>query len=637
MLQDIREKAQGWVAWTIVILITIPFALWGINQYFGSGAGVSVLKVNGTELSRGEFQNALQDQRQRLQAMLGKNFRPELLEDNRLRESVIEGLVRQQLLIQDASGQGFRVSDAQLNAQLQAMPEFQSDGKFNKALYESRLYSRGFRPAGFEGRLRSALLTAQVQDGIMATAFATTAEVDRLLRLRKEARDVRFMSIPETRFEPEVTVTDAEIARFYGDNQARFTTPEQVRVEYIDLSVDRLAKGIEPDAGELQRLYQENLDSYRTEEQRHAAHILIEVPQGADEKVDGEAKAKAEDLLKQIRAGADFAKLAKENSQDPGSAAQGGDLGFFGHGIMDKPFEDAAFSMQVGDVVGPVRSAFGYHLIKLLEVKPAAGKSFDEVKEELARTVKRRQAEDRFYDQAEVMANLSFEQPDSLTPAAEAVGVPVQISEWFDRNGGTGIAENPRLVAAAFSEDVLAGGKNSEVLELAPDRYLVLRVKEHRPAAPQALDAVTAQIRAELAAQAAREQARKLGEDLIKRLRAGEAADALAAANKLSWTDKPGLQRDTTGLHADIVNTAFTMPRPKPGAAPEFAGVALSSGEFAVVELTAVHPGDLTTVTAQERQSAREALARGDGRNDYTDYVAELRRQADVVVFRDRL
>lgn len=635
MLQDIREKAQGWIAWTIVILISIPFALWGINSYFGNGASVPVLVVNGQEVSRAEFQQTFQQQRRQLQQVLGDQLRTGAVSDEMIQNSVIEGMIRNQLLLQAATDAGMRIGDAALAQRIHSMPEFRDGNGFSKSMYESRLYGSGYTPAGFEANLRTSMMLEQLQQGVSATDFTTPAELDTYLRLREQRRTTGYLEIPTARFDSKVQISDADVEQYYNAHKEAFITPEQLRLNYIELTADALASKAEVTDEEARAYYEEHIDRYQTEERRHAAHILI-TADPKDETAMAAARSKIEKLRAEIEAGADFADVAKKNSQDPGSAAEGGDLGFFGRGIMDPAFEAATFTLKPGELSQPVDSAFGVHLIKLIAVEGGVTKPYEEVAAEVKAELAKQKVDSQFYEKAETLANLTYEHPDSLQPAADALGIPVETTEWFGRDGGKGVAAEPRVLEAVFADDVLNGGNNSEVLELGTNHYVVVRVEDHRVPAPKSLDDVREEIRGLLKHQETTRLARELGERLTTALRGGEKPETLAESEGLTWHAPIPLDREDPAVPSAIARTAFTLPKPEADK-PAIAGVELAGGDYAVVMLTAVEEGRPDKVSDAQRRAFATTLARGNGRNDFQFFGESLRGRAEVEIHRDNL
>jgi peptidyl-prolyl cis-trans isomerase D len=348
------------------------------------------------------------------------------------------------------------------------------------------------------------------------------------------------------------------------------------------------------------------------------------------------AKKKTEELLARVRKGESFADLAKQFSQDLGSAKEGGDLGFFGRGVMDKAFEQAAFALKIGEVSEPVRSTFGFHIIKLEGIRGGERKPFEQVRADLERDVKHQQAEDQFFSQAETLSNMAFEHADNLSPAAESLHLPIHSTGLFTRDAGSGIAVNSKVRAAAFSDEVLMGGKNSEAVELAPDHIVVLHLKEHKPAAARSLDEVREEIRQELRIESARTKAKEVGEDLVRRIKAGEDAVAAAAQLKLKWERLGFVTRQDAKGNSQISDAAFHLG-PAVDAKPVFDGRSLSSGDFAVYGLYAVKEGDPAHADEKTVQSLKSSLAREYGQIVFKDYVDALKEDMKITRHPDKL
>lgn len=638
MLHFIRERAQGWLAYGIVILIIIPFALWGINQYFGGGGPVTVAKVNGTEINQRQLQMNYLQQRRRMQEMLGDRFDPARFPEKQLKLRVLEQMVKDRLLIQVARDTGFWVGDAQLATAIRSTPAFQDQNGFSQARYERALQAQGMQPAGFEARMRQDLLAGQLQAGVSDSAFITPQELDRVLRLKHQTRDIGFMTLPLEPFLDSVEVTDRELQDYYDANRDGFVVPEQVKVAYLELSMDRITTGMEIPEETVRARYEEHRERYQTPEERQVRHILVEVPADADKAAEEAAREEAEAILGQLRSGADFAELAEEHSDDPGSAKQGGDLGFIGRGMMDPAFEEAAYGLEEGELGGPVRSAFGYHILKLEAVRGGEVRPFSEVRERLRRDIEMERAQPQFYEMAEQLANLAYEQPDSLEPAAEALGLEVQQSAFFDRDGGKGIAAEPKVVEAAFSDEVLEQGFNSETVELETDHLVVLRVMEHKPQRQQSLDDVYAEVAVQVRRQKARDAARADAKALAERIAGGEDPESVAAEAGAEWRREEAVRRQGAGqeVPAPVRGAVFALPRVERPHPPARA-VELPSGEQAVVAVFGVTDGDPAGIADKERQSERDTLRRATGRIAYNALLEHLRQSADVTIREDEL
>ncbi len=630
MLEFIRERAQGWLTWFIVGIIIIAFGAFGISSYFEAGPSSTVAEVNGAPISQAQFQRAYFQERQRLQELLGSNFRPELFPEERIRQQVLQELVRQELIVQAALKGGMRVSDAQLAGFVRGIDAFHVDGQFSGDRYREILARQGMQPAFFEAGLKRDLVAQQFVRGVAETDFSTHDAVGRYLALERQTRDIGYLVLPAERF-TDVTVDDEAVESFYQENAAQFVTPEQVRAAYLELDLKAMADDVEVEEETLLSRYEAQQQNYRTPEERSARHILIPVPSDADPAAEQAAREQAEALLAQLRSeDADFAALAKEHSADPGSAAQGGDLGYFGRGIMDPAFEAATFALQPGEVSEPVRSAFGYHLIKLEAVRGGEVKPFEEVRDQIRRDIQRERAEESFYAQAEQLANLTYEHPDTLEVAAEQLGLSVQQTDLFPRNGGKQPpASSPKFAQAAFSEEVLAQGLNSEVIELGPDRLVVLRIAEHQPEQKKPLEAVRDSIVENLTQRKRAQLAIEQADAIVERLKAGEEAKSVAAETDLEWHEIEGLERTAQEPLPAVVEAAFRLPRPA-GDQPSVSRVGLASGDQAVLALSAVNPGEMEQAPADAVERADATVRQVNAEATFIGVMNAIRARADI-------
>ena len=628
MLQAIREKAQGWIAYAIVGFISIPFALWGVNQYFDGGGELNVITINDRDVTQREFRQAYSDQRRNLQQLMGENYRPELIDEDRVREQVIDNLVENELLITSADNRGFRISDAQVAQVIQSESSFQRDGRFERTLFEQYLRSQGESADSFGYRLKSIMLRNQMQGGIAGSDFVAPKALNRLENLRSQKREIEYVVIPKDQF-AEGKPSDSEIAAYYEENKPRFLTAEQVRVEYLELKLADIAATMTPDETVLRQRYEEQKTRFGTPEDRQVAHILVTVD---DETNEEQAKAKAESLRKRILGGERFEDLAKKESQDPGSADQGGDLGFIGHGIVDAELEKAAYAMGLSDVSEPVRSAFGYHILVVNAVKPGSIKSFETVKEQLKKEMQREMAESQFFEQAEQLATAAYENPETLSVAAERLAVKVAQSDWFSREGGDGIARNPRVIAAAFSDDVLNRKNNSEPLELSAEHYVVVRILEHKPSRQQTLDEVRDQIISSMSVDMAKQRARDKGRALAQQLKDGARLVELAAAEGLELKKPAPVSRTDGEIAAELRGLVFQLAAPDAGTV-SVGGVSLGNGDYAVVALTGV-----ATDVAKESETAaalKDAVLQARGQSAVRATIESMRAKAKIRVNRE--
>ena len=623
MLQGIRDRAHGFIAWIIVILICIPFALWGVQEYLGPDPNVAVAEVDGEEISLLEYQNALQGVRASLSRQFPGQDVSRMLGDAFVRNRAMDGLVRERLIAGAATDAGFVVSDEQLAGAIRSVPAFQRDGAFSTEEYEFALRRSGNSPGRFEAETRRRLLEAQWRDAVVLSAAAAETRARRLAALESQTRSYLRLVVPAGRF-AGAEVGEEAIAKRYEEHRDAFMSPEEVRLRYVVLSRDDLAAEIAISPGTIEGYYESRKAGLTMPEQRRVRHILV---------ADGdEALARAEALRARIVSGEAFEDVAREASDDPGSAGQGGDLGFGGRGIWVPPFEEAAFSLPVGEVSEPVRSDFGYHLIRVEDIRASRTRTFEEAKEELEREYRGDQAEQLYFEQVELLSNLAFEHPDNLEDAAETLGLTVEESGFLSRSGEPGhdVLGDRAVIAAAFDEDVHAGN-NSEPVELEGYRTVVVRVEERREPRQRTLDEVRPEIVAMLQAERATDETRALGAELLGRLRSGE--DRAAVAGDLAWSEERPVGRDEPDVEHAVREVLFSMPRPGAGAVT-FDGVALGNGDFVILALREVVANE---VGGEAFDESRARLSQQLGLDAHNSFVAALRERADIRVFEDRI
>ncbi len=517
MLATIHEKIKGIVAAIVLLMVGIPFILWGINSYFESGPSLSVAKIDGEPITQRDYRAALEQFRGRID--------PKTAESAAFKQMVLDGLIEQQLLLRDAEAQGFRVADTALAGYIRQLPYFQRDGRFDPQLYDNLLRREGIGVQEFERRLRGEVITGQLQGGLAGSGFATEADALALARLLRQERDIAHVLVRTEPLAARATVTPVEIEQHYTANGDRYQSPEQARVEYVRLSADELARKITP-----------------TEDELRKAH--------ADEGTKVVFEKRRPELLKQVRA---------------------------------------------------------------------------------------RKAEERLFELTERFQTLVYEHPDSLRPAAEALGATVQKSDWFTRTGGDGIASTPRVVEAAFSQEVLSQGRNSDPVEAKPGEFVAVRLLEHRPAARRPLTEVRAQIERQLKQQKAEAEAQRIARDMVQSLRSGVSLSALASKHGVSVQTVKAVTREKAGgIDPRVVEAVFRAPRPSDGK-PVFGSTALGSQGVAVFALTRVADIEPGKVDDALKEKARRMLLAHRGGDYYAMYRVGLRQKGEIKVFADRL
>ncbi|MDH5784653.1 MAG: SurA N-terminal domain-containing protein [Chromatiales bacterium] len=630
MLQVIRDRAQGVFAWIIVGMISVPFALWGINSYFGGGGDNSVAEVDGAKISDYQLQNAYQRQRDRLTQMFGGKLPENLFSEETLKKQALDQLIEKELLIKAASDNGMRIGNLQLADIITSIDAFYVDGKFNQQEYERALARQGMSPKLFENRVRRDLLAAQMSEFVRNTEIILPSEVDAQLVLQQQQRDIGYMVIAAEKFSADIDLTEDEMRSYYETNASRFMQPERVKIDYLELKADEIASGMSVTEEEVRQRYESQKINFRTPEERKASHILLQTTVDADEAALNEVRAKAEALLQRINDGEDFAELAKAESQDPGSARNGGDLGFFGRGVMDAAFEEATFALQKGQVSGVVRSNFGFHIIKLEDIRGGETKPYETVAKELKREMQLEMSSEIFFNKVDQLASLTYEQPDTLAAAAEQLQLQIKSSDFFTRSGGSGIAAEPKISGAAFSEDVLARGNNSESLELSRDHIVVLRINEHEPETVRPFDEVKSSIVESLKGEKGRTMALDEATEAFIKLQAGDEGSSLARAQGVEWKRNSALTRDNNEIDRTIVQAIFRMPHPQQGSVSH-QQLTMSNGDQALVTLYSVADGDSASADEAARDKVKQQLELANTNLAEQALINGLRERAEIV------
>ncbi|MPR03518.1 peptidylprolyl isomerase [Pseudomonas sp. MAFF 212408] len=624
MLQNIRDNSQGWIAKTIIGIIVALMAFTGIEAIFQASTNnkQDVAKVNGEEITQPELSQAVDMQRRQLMQQLGKDFDASLLDEKLLHDTALKGLIDRKLLLQGAADSKFGFSEAALDQVILQTPEFQVDGKFNAERFDQVIRQLGYSRLQFRQMLTQEMLIGQVRAGIAGSGFVTDAEVLAFARLEKQTRDFATVNI---KADPAaVKLTDDEVKAYYDQHAKEFMTPDQVVIDYLELKKSSFFDQVTVKDDELQAAYQK--ETANLAEQRRAAHILIEVN---DKVTEAQAKAKIEDIQARLAKGEKFEALAKEFSQDPGSANNGGDLGFAGPGVYDPDFETALYALNKDQVSAPVRTTFGWHLIKLLGVEAPQVPSFASLKDKLTRELKAQQVEQRFVEATKQLEDAAFEASDLAQPASD-LKLTVHTSAPFGREGGEGVAANRAVVTAAFSPEVLDEGANSSALELDPETIIVLRAKEHLKPAQLPLDSVSAAIRAQMAKERASVAAKAHADELIASLRDGKTA-LNQPIDGQAWKVTEAATRSQEAIEPAVLQALFRMPKPVAKDKPTFTTVTLADGSLVIVRLNGVN--EAAAPTDEEKAQYRRFLASRIGQQDFAAYRKQLEAKADIKKF----
>ncbi len=608
----------------LLALITLPFAFWGIESYQrNSSTAQDLAEVGGQKITLQEFAQAQRDQQERLRSLLGRNFDPSLLDTAEQRTELLDGLIQQRLLAMQAAKSNLVVTDQQLREIITGLPAFQENGKFSKARYDALLRAQGMSDVVFEARLRRDVEMQQLNGALAESSLVPKEQVARILAIQGQQREVSEVLLSHEQFTGEVKLAPDAVKAYYDGHPGDFMVPDRVKAEFVVLNAAALAALESVSEADLRAWYDSNV--------------------GGKFEVRATAKKKAEDLLAQLKSAPEkFAELAKQNSQDPGSKDNGGDLGFFARGAMVKPFEEAVFKLKPGQTSGIVDTDFGFHIIKLTAIKPpkagepeqrqashilinapAAARDFQAMRGDIERDLKKQRLGKKFAEAAEVFTNLAYEQPDSLQPIAEKFKLKVQQSGWVTRRADTaaGALNNQKILDALFSPDSLKSKHNTEVVDAGGDTLLVARVTEYQPAAVRLLDEVKAEISKKLIEQESMALANKRGAAKFAEVQQGkEAGVAWGAAKIVGRQGKPA-------VHPDALKAIFSADVSK---LPAYLGVELRDRGYALYRVSRII--DAPPADAASEKSMREQLARQLAQQDYAAYVASLKARTKIEV-----
>lgn len=630
MLDKLREGAQGKVAKVILGLIILSFALAGVGSYLNGPARTAPATVNGNDISAPALENAYRNERARMESQMGEAFNqlaanPDYMKQ--FRRGVLDRLIDQALIDDKARSLGLRVSDEQIKQAIVAMPEFAENGKFSNDRYLQLIRRAGMTPEMFRDSLRQDMVRQQLMGSVLGSEFALKGEAEQLDRLYNQTRDLRLIRLAASAYVDGIEVSDAEVEQFYKANSARFMNDETVKVDYLLLDAANLGKNIKVTEQDAQDYYDQHQDLFQRPERRQVAHILI--PFGKDEKA---AEQKAEAVLAKAKAGDDFAALAKADSSDTFSAKKGGELDWFEKGVMDPAFEKAAFALaKAGDLSAVVKSPFGFHIIKLLGVEPAKTKPFVDVMSDTIARLQSEKAKEQFFAEQQKMADSSFENPDSLDLTAEAMGLQVQSTGYFSQADAPAPLNDPKVLSVAFSEQLRDDNTNSDVIELADGKALVLHIMGHQPKAAKPLAEVKEQVITAIKHDKASEVARGKAQGLLDKLKVGENVQADLTALGLKVDTHTGVSRFAQEMDQNLVTQVFRMPHPTDGK-PSVELVTEANGDRVVVALDKVN---VIKEPSQMVSLLQGQLGQGKAQADYKSLIDELRKAAKIEYFTD--
>nr|WP_217344733.1 SurA N-terminal domain-containing protein [Noviherbaspirillum sp. L7-7A]MBV0878910.1 SurA N-terminal domain-containing protein [Noviherbaspirillum sp. L7-7A] len=621
---DFIRTHQRLMQFLLLLLIVPSFALLGLESYTRMGDETNVVaKVGGQKVTKEELDAAQRQQADRLRQAYGAQFDPRLLDTPEARRGLLDNLIAQKALAVEAARNHLSVSDSSLQQSILQIPELQSaDGKFDVERYKALLAAQGMTPTMYEAQLRQEMALQQINAAVQNSAFAPKSLATRLSEINEQQREVQEQLFKVSDYAAKVKVTDEMLQAYYDKSGSRFETPEQVKAEYVVLNAANIASQVSVSDADIKSYYEQNAKRYTTEEQRRASHILITAPKEAPAKERNAAKAKAETLLAQLRKNpGDFAKLAKENSQDPGSAERGGDLDFFGKGMMVKPFEDAAYKLRKGEISDVVESEFGYHIIQVTDVKPGGVRSLEQVKDEIAAEIKKQLAAKKYTEMAETFSNTVYEQADSLKPVADKLGLKIETVSIIGREPKPGLGKdvpynNAKFLGALFSDEAVRNKHNTEAVEVAPNTLVAGRVVSYQPKTRRPLEEVKPQVRELVLQQEAMALAKKAGEARLAELQTRTDANGFGAAKMVSRTAAGGLDESAfmAVMKADV------------GKLPAVVGAELPGQGYGVYRINKLAPA--AKVDEARRTAEQQQIAAALSQQETLAYIDVLKNRA---------
>jgi len=621
---DFVAKYRKWVLIGLLVLIVPPFALFGIDSYFqGDARGQVVAKVGDYEISEQEFQEALRERQDMLRNMSGGKVDPALLESPEQRAAVLDNLVRQRVLLGHALRSGLTITPDQVRAMISQAQIFQEAGQFSLPRYQQFLETRNQTATQFENSVRQDLLLRQLSSAYAETSFVPRTVAERLLKVTEQQREVSRAVVAPGGFTASVKLEDGAVKKYYDEHQDEFRIPDQVRVEYVVLSAEASVAQIQVDPAEVKQFYDQNQRQFGVPESRQASHILITVDKGAPADAKQKARALADEIHTAVSKNPSaFAEMAKKHSQDPGSAAKGGELGSFPRGSMVKAFDDTVFGMKVGEISKPVESDFGYHIIRLTGITPGTIRSLGEARADIENELKKQRAGRLYAELAEKFNNTVFEQSDSLKPAAELVKQAPQESGWITRAGAQDPKlNNPKFIQAVFSEDVLMNKRNSEAVEIAPGTLVSARIIEHKPSSMQAFADVRSAIEKKLTESRASQLAAQAGRQQLEALRQGKDV-------QVAWSAPQLVSRaDSKGLPEPVIRQAFKADAAK---LPSYTGVEAPGGGYMLLRVSKVVEPE--KVDRAQQKALGEGLAQVVGEEHFGAYISSLKQKAEISI-----
>lgn len=634
MLQCIRDQVKGWLAVVIFTIMIVPFAFWGINYYFEQSGGVVSIDVNGEEITLADYQRAYQDLRQQWQSISGAPVEEET--EALIKQRATQELIQTALLNQAGNRAGLYVGEAEVWEIIRQIPQFNDDQGFNMAQFEIAANRAGLTPAGFLARIRQDMAIDQLRNALFATDFVTQSEVSVYSGIVHQTRDFSWSILSSDELKETIDITDEQVQSYF-EVEGRYMDPEKVRIAYLVLSLAKVAEDVYLEEGELESWFSDNRHNYEVEETRKVRQVFIKLPEEPSGTVVDEMKAKADELYALIRDGEDMEEVVVNQSGEYGDAIEFSEFGFLTKGALEPEADEVVFSMAAGEFSEPVQSAIGFHIMAVDEIQGGAEVALEGIREEVEQDLREEKAAQQLYELTDRLSVLTYENPDTLDIAAEELGLQVQKSDFISREDpGVGIVSEPGVVETAFYEEVLLEENNSELIELDNDRYLVLRVLEHRLPMKKPLEDVRDEIVTRLKFEQARDRTRERGEAVLEQLQQGRSKDDVALEFAVYWNNVTGVAQDDETINRAVLRTAFRAGVPEAGQ-PIIDGMSLGTGDYTVVIVNSVTDADPDAIGEEEQDVVRSQLLQANSASAWMEFTGNLRANADVTVYEETL
>ncbi|MDB4846898.1 SurA N-terminal domain-containing protein [Candidatus Pseudothioglobus singularis] len=614
MLSAIRNKSKGWVAYLIVGLITVPFALFGIQDYVSRSANNSIATVDGEDIDINIYYQELNTQQRNLQQQLGAAYTQEI--DNAIKQTLLDSMINEKLIENYANSLDIVTLDDEVKSVIELNQAFEVDGEFSQDRYTQLLRLNSYSPAGYELAQSKSLTREQIKRNLSGSAFMSSIQIDQLNDLASQQREVSYIALNTNNYLDQVSVSKNQISDYFNENRSSFIEGKKVKVDFVELTLDVMDEPESPTNDDLQNLYDDNAELYTNSERRRAQHILVE------------SEELAKDLLDQINQGADFAELAKANSEDSSSSEEGGDLGFFEKELMGDEFDEAAFAMNIGDISDVVTTDYGYfHIIKLTDIEAETMQAFNEVEEQLAALYIKNAKEKMLFSSLEEFINLSYE--ESLDMVADQFGLELQSSDYF---GNDSSQYDAKFVASAFSSSVIDDGENSEVMEIDSEKFVVLALSDLQSERERDLSEVEDQIESALKTATAKEVIEGIAESIASALSSGDeqTANSLISENNLEWVSEGWISR-ASELPYDVASISFSLSKPEEGR-HTYSAQSANQLTSLVIDLSGVR------VPEEDVNTGIAALYLSQENNEmFVTLIRQLRDNAEIRIFSDLL